>query len=292
MKVTYSEMQERLKWNLNQKIDHSLATIEKALSFSDGNAYVSFSGGKDSTVLLYLARMIKKDIKGVFFNTTNEFPEIYEFVKNTENVLKINPEVNLKWVIENKGFPLISKEQAWYIWQARHTQSEKLFFIKLVGKNGFGKISKKWRFLLDVDFEVSPFCCDWLKKHPAQLYEKQNKLLPIIGTNVGESRIRIKKYMNSGCNSFEQKHPVSQPLSIWTEDNIWEFIKKEKIPYCNLYDQGYSRLGCAVCGFGCQHDDRFERLKISHPRMYEFGMNLTNNGVRYYDAIQMILNAK
>lgn len=74
MEITREQLNERLSWSLDQKIDHTLFTIENALSYSDNNAYVSFSGGKDSTILLYLARIIKPDIKAVFFNTTNEFP--------------------------------------------------------------------------------------------------------------------------------------------------------------------------------------------------------------------------
>ena len=84
MEITREQLNERLSWSLDQKIDHTLVTIENALSYSDNNAYVSFSGGKDSTILLYLARIIKPDIKAVFFNTTNEFPEIYQFIKDSE----------------------------------------------------------------------------------------------------------------------------------------------------------------------------------------------------------------
>ena len=84
MKITREILNERLNWTLNQKIDHSLFTIENALTYSNGNAYVSFSGGKDSTILLHLAKIVKPDIKAVFFNTTNEFPEIYKFIKEID----------------------------------------------------------------------------------------------------------------------------------------------------------------------------------------------------------------
>lgn len=68
------ELRERQGWSLDKKIDHSLYTIETFLGRLDGKAYVGFSGGKDSTVLLDLCRIIKPDIKAVFCNTGNEYP--------------------------------------------------------------------------------------------------------------------------------------------------------------------------------------------------------------------------
>ncbi len=155
MIITREILNERLIWTIDQKIDHSLFTIENALAYSDGNAYVSFSGGKDSTILLYLSRMIKPDIKAVFFNTTNEFPEIYQFIKDID-CIKIQPEMNLKAVIEKCGFPLISKEQAQYIREAKTTKSEKLLKLRLHGRKGNqGKISNKWQHLIYAPFDIS-----------------------------------------------------------------------------------------------------------------------------------------
>lgn len=289
MKITPEILTERLGWTLDQKVDHTLFTIENALSYSDGNAYVSFSGGKDSTILLYLAKIIKPDIKAVFFNTTNEFPEIYRFIKDID-CIKIQPEMNLKSVIEKCGFPLISKEQAQYIREARTTKSEKLLQLRLHGRKGNqGKIAFKWQHLINAPFDISEKCCYYLKKRPAYKFEKENKLLPIIGTSVGEGRLRFQKYLNTGCNAFEGHRPASYPLSIWNNDDKWNFIKQNKIPYCDIYDKGETQTGCMICGFGCHKDDRFIRLKQSQPRAFEIGMNYKNSGVTYEVAIQTAL---
>lgn len=290
MKITPQQLQERLNWSLNQKIDHALYTIENALKYCNNNAYVSFSGGKDSVVLLYLAKIIKPDIKAVFFNTTNEFPEMYYFIKQF-NCKIIQPEMNLKKVIEKEGFPLVSKEQSQYIREARTTKSDKLRNLRLNGRNGTrqGMISKKWQYLVNQKFNISEKCCDWLKKRPAKKFEKQNKLMPLIGINITESQLRKQLFLKTGCNAFELKRPASYPLSIWTIENIWEFIKQNNIPYCEIYDKGETQTGCMICGFGCHKDNRFERLKILHPKAYEIGMNLKNNGVTYREAIDIVL---
>lgn len=72
--------------------------------------YVSFSGGKDSTVLLHIARQMYPDIKAVFVDTGLEYPEIRQFVKTFDNVDWVRPKKHFKQVCEEYGFPLISKE--------------------------------------------------------------------------------------------------------------------------------------------------------------------------------------
>lgn len=211
MKITYQEFKERQNWNLYQKIDHAVGTMERFLSETNGRAFISFSGGKDSTVLLDIARrFIDRKFLGVFSNTGNEYPETVKFVRSFDNLTIIHPQMRVKEVLAKYGFPLISKEQSQYIRQARNTKSEKLRDIRLngkpikSGKGGIGgKISEKWKFVIQAPFEVSEMCCYKLKKEPFELYHKQTGLNPIIGTTAEESRLRLQKYLKTGCNNFD-----------------------------------------------------------------------------------------
>lgn len=291
MKITSKELQERLNWSLNQKIDHALGVIEQFYNYVNGKVYISFSGGKDSIVLLYLVRYLYPNIKSVFFNTTNEFPEIYKFLKNIDNLEWINPKFNLKQVIEKCGFPLISKEQAKYIREARHTYSDKLLNQRLYGRKNNkyqGKISDKWQYLIYIDFEISERCCYYLKKKPAKDFNNKTGLYPFLGVQVGESSLRKQDYLNTGCNSFNEKYFRSKPLSIWTTNDIWNFIKQNNIKYCNVYDKGETQTGCMICGFGCHKDDRFKRLKNNYPKVFKNIMDYTNNGITYREALKTI----
>ena len=111
--MTIQELNTRQGWTLSQKIDHAVGTVEAFLSRTGKVPYVSFSGGKDSTVLLDIVRrFVDRDIKAVFCNTGNEYPEIVRFVRSTENVTIIRPGITVREVIGKYGFPLISKEQA------------------------------------------------------------------------------------------------------------------------------------------------------------------------------------
>ncbi|MDR0605364.1 MAG: phosphoadenosine phosphosulfate reductase family protein, partial [Bacteroidales bacterium] len=201
----------------------------------------------------------------------------------------IRPELNIRQIIEKYGFPLISKEQSQYIRQAKHTHSEKLRNIRLHGSiNGIGKIAERWKFLIDAPFDLSEQCCDILKKKPFKKFGKETGLYPIIGTMASESRLRFQKWLKYGCNSFETKMIASYPLSIWTDDDVWAYIRKFKLPYCPIYDMGIKRTGCVGCGFGChiKGDRRFYFLKEHKPKIYEYFMQLKNNGISYREALQ------
>ena len=78
--------------------------------FSASGVYLSFSGGKDSTVLLHIAREMYPNLKAVFVDTGLEYPEIRQFVKRFENVDIVRPKMGFKKVVEKFGFPIFSKE--------------------------------------------------------------------------------------------------------------------------------------------------------------------------------------
>lgn len=295
------ELKERQGWTLNQKIDHSLGVIDQFISRLDGKVYVGFSGGKDSTVLLDLCRIIKPDIKAVFCNTGNEYPDIVKFVrelKNTDgyNIEIIYPKLKPKDVLEKYGFPLISKLQSQSIYEVRHTKNQSVINRRLgleeKYKNKPSVIAYKWRFLLYESFSTSHLCCAYLKKQPFKIYEKNNDVHPIMGIMASESLLREKTYLTQGgCNSFEGGRVKSLPLSIWLEDDIWAYVKKRNLKIADIYKKGVKGTGCMFCGYGCQFKDdkRFKVLYEMYPKWYETFMNYTNNGVTYREALRKVL---
>jgi 3'-phosphoadenosine 5'-phosphosulfate sulfotransferase (PAPS reductase)/FAD synthetase len=123
--MTYEELKYRQEWTLEQKIDHSVGVVSAFLAKTNGNAYISYSGGKDSGVMLDIIRcFVDKTVPAVFCNTGNEYPEVVKFAHETENLTVIRPEIHIRQLIEKYGFPLISKEQSQYIRQAKHTNSD------------------------------------------------------------------------------------------------------------------------------------------------------------------------
>lgn len=261
-----------------------------------GQVYVSFSGGKDSTVLLHIARQCFPDIEAVFINTGLEYPEIQKFAKSFDNVTVKRPEMSFVDVIRKYGYPVISKEIAQTVHEARHapagkcTRQLRKLNGELIDKNGRQSIfnASKYKPLLDTSFLVSHVCCRVMKKNPAKQYEKESLKKPIVATMACESQLRRTKWIKNGCNAFEVKRPISQPMSFWTEQDVLEYIRRYDLPIapvygavipadngCKLCTTGCARTGCIFCGFGAHRDDddRFIKLLETHPRQYDYCMN-------------------
>jgi len=276
-KVLPYELKQKQSLPLEIKIRMTKLRIQEWYEHCDGQVYVSFSGGKDSTVLLHIVRGMYPDVKAVFFDTGLEYPEIREFVKTIDNVDWVKPKMSFLEVIEKYGYPVVSKEIAYKVSQIRSTNSIKLKNKRLYGdKNGNGKISEKWKFLIDAPFKIDSRCCDVMKIRPAKKYEKETSLHPIIGTMAQDSRMRQQKYLQNGCNGFNLNRPVCLPLSFWLEQDIWEYIKQFNVPYSKIYDMGYERTGCMWCMFGVHMEEepnKFQLMQDTHPQIYDYCIN-------------------
>lgn len=294
----------------------------------DGMVYVSFSGGLDSTVLAYIVCLAyrKYKLEGtiplVFSNTGTEFPEVREFTKTYTKWLKgqfpdldielkeIHPKHTFKWVCENKGFPIISKETAMKIRKLRHgnlSERYRNYLLHGDSRGKFGVLAKKWQFLIDtktIREDISEQCCDVLKKEPFRRYEKETGRKPFIGITQDESFIRENKYNHTGCNVYDGHTVKSQPLGFWPKAEVIRYVSEHAIPICSVYGDakrdlqgnwiltGEQRTGCIVCGFGCHIEsepNRFQRLRDSenqvHRKVCEFAMGIRNNGITYETAL-------
>lgn len=87
--------------SLASKIQMSKARIRAWVEeYGEDGVYISFSGGKDSTVLLDLVRSEYPNVKAVFVDTGLEYPEIRSFVKTFDNVEILKPKKNFKQVLQ------------------------------------------------------------------------------------------------------------------------------------------------------------------------------------------------
>ncbi len=124
---------------LSEKIKMTGRRIREWLDYygSDG-VYIGFSGGKDSSVLLDMARKICPEIPAVYVDTGLEYPEVREFVKRHENVEILRPKMNFRQVIEKYGYPFIGKEVAGCVYGARRYM--KKLISRETGQGGSGII--------------------------------------------------------------------------------------------------------------------------------------------------------
>ena len=295
--MTVEELHNRQQWTLAQKIDHSLGVIDQFIARMEGKVYLSFSGGKDSTVLLHLCEILKPDIQCVFVNTGCESVDVVRFVekmKAAHNIEVIRPKLTPRQVWAKYGFPLVSKDQAFKIDLVRKNPNSASAQKFMRDSNKF-TISKCFRYLCDTEkckYHTSAVCCNKLKKDPCKRYEHESGLRPIVATMASESMLRETDYLRVGqCNKFDQGHEKSKPLSIWMEEDIWQFIHENNIEIAEIYAKGVDRTGCVGCGFGAQMKDdrRLETFYRLYPKYYNMVLNFENNGVTYREALREML---
>lgn len=214
--------------------------------------------------------------------------------------------MTFRQVLDKYGYPIISKDVSKDVgrvqknkginsrtgkFTASYQMLNGTFCNKQGNKSAFNK--KKWHFLLDVPFKISNTCCDVMKKKPLHNYEKENNKKAITGTMAGESLMRKKEWLRTGCNAFDNKNPQSKPMSFWTKNDVLEYIVKNKLKICSVYGDiiqdekgkytttGVNRTGCMFCGYGCHLEkfpNRFEQMKETHPKIWDYCIRLKDKG--------------
>lgn len=292
-------------YDLPLKVIKTKARIYDAINrFGVDGLYISFSGGKDSTVLHYIVKELEVELYGeykiprVFCNTGLEYPELVAHVKEVFKELPddlgiiIRPKKTFRQVLTDYGYPVISKQQSQTIKKlTQHNLSPKLRSKLLYGdeKGTAGKLSNKWHYLLEENFNISDSCCEVMKKRPFHKYDKETGRIPIVGIMADESSQRRIRYVNDGgCNAFELKNPQSRPLGFWREQDILEYIYCNNIQIPTVYGQvekqgelykltGVNRTGCMFCMYGVHLEDknnnRFLQMEKTHPKLYNYCIN-------------------
>lgn len=290
MKHTREELAELQALPLEEKVLRTQTRIIEWYLKHKSKVYVSFSGGKDSTVLLHIVRQIYPDVPAVYCDTGLEFPEVKKHVKRFENVVILRPKMSFREVLDKYGWCYPNKDTAHKIYYAQRGS----WWAKnrMSGKNMDGSYSKfserykKWDWLVDSPFRISDKCCDVMKKKPIHAYQKETGRFPYVGTMAVESQMRLQKWLSNGCNSFDGKNPRSAPLSFWTEQDIFAYIVKNDLPIPSVYGDivngkdgiyrttGEQRTGCMFCPVGCHLDaeNKWNRMRHTHPKIYDYCM--------------------
>lgn len=241
----------------------------------ENNAYISFSGGKDSTVLHHLIdeALPKNNIPRVFINTGIEYKTLVEFVKEqalTDNrIVIVKPSKNIIEILKKYGYPFKSKVFAHNLSICQNsgiTNNVKRFLENK--KYGCPK-KLKYTFNEGLQFKVSEKCCTKLKKEPSEKWAKaNNKYINITGIRSAEGGGRR---LHSNCTIFSDKNCKKllkfNPLLPTTDLFIEFYIKRNKIKLCELYNEPYSftRTGCKGCPFSINLKNELDILEKYFP---------------------------
>ena len=244
-------------------------TIQK---YGEENFYLSFSGGKDSTVVHHLLDMAVpgNKIPRVFIDTGIEYNAVVEFVKsiNDERIVIIKPTTNIRQMLENVGYPFKSKEHSVMVneWQLGHRNTNKMKrYLEENGSKWECPKILKYQFTDEFKLKVSPKCCNELKKKPIKKWQKENnKPINITGMQreEGGERTNLNCIMVKG-GKLVKFHPLAKVSGEWED---W-FIQEYNIPLCKLYYEPYNftRTGCKGCPFSLSLSQQLSAMSIYMP---------------------------
>lgn len=242
------------------------------------NAYLSFSGGKDSTILHHLLDMAlpNNKIPRVFINTGIEYLEIVKFVKelakNDDRFVIIKPMKPIKQILETYGYPFKSKEHSLKVGQfQKGLISPNIEKYMRFGEQFACPKSLAYQFSKDFKLRLSNQCCYKLKKEPAHKWEKENnRHIAITGLRreEGGQRANIKGCIitdNSG--KVKKFHPLLVVSDEWEE---W-YRERERVQLASLYYPpfNFKRSGCKGCPYAINLQDQLTTMAIYLPQERE-----------------------
>lgn len=231
------------------KLEVSIERI-KQIEPRGGSWYLAFSGGKDSCVIKALCDMAGVKYDAHYRVSSVDPPELVRFIKD------VHPDVSI-------DFP----------------------------RDKDGKVITMWNLIPTKTMpptRLVRYCCQYLKENGGEGRDK------ITGVRWDESVRRRKK--RSGLEVEDKKDRtkldpdnmdddmvrycmqskgfVLNPIIDWTTDEVWEFIHRYNIPYCELYDQGFKRLGCIGCPMATPKEkkrefERYPKFKEAYIRAFD-----------------------
>ena len=221
-----------MRESLRRKLDYSIDLLRKAEKMAlrldpENGFWLAFSGGKDSQALYHVAQMAGVRFKAHMNLTSVDPPEVIRFVKRQyPDVELIKPRMSIFEMAKKKHL-LPTRRFRWCC--AEYKEISGVGKVTLIGirKQESARRSKR----NEVEFGNHKFSGNF-----DQWSEHEEKMVTCVG---GKDKILVS------------------PIIYWTERDVWEFLNENGIPHCELYDQGYTRIGC-IC---CPMSNRKQKLK-------------------------------
>lgn len=232
--------------------------IESSKGYDPTSMFVSFSGGKDSTVTSHLVRTALSDqsIIHIFGNTTLELPDTIEYVERFKR--------------ENRKTPMLT------------SKNDQQDFFELCKE--FGPPSRMLRWCCTI------FKTGFISKRIDSTFKNKNNIRTYYGIRRNESKSR-SNYSREDNSPKISKQRVSSPIIDWLDYDIWLYILTTRIDFNSAYRLGYSRVGC----WCCPNNSRWSQflLSVYYPELnnkfakiiYDFAVNMGKT-----DPMEYVIN--
>lgn len=236
---------------LSEKVKNSVQRL-KAFAPPDGSPYyLAFSGGKDSVVTKAIAQLAGVPFVAYYRITTVDPPELFQFIRTQHpDVIRETPHY--------KSGPLAGKAiTMWNLIPLKMIPPTRMarycceFLKEDGGDGGIAVTGVRWAesanrkanqggVVVHGDFRTDDPDQTSLWGLPDGMEVNQRHGSMVLNTDNAESRQLVE-------HCFRRRKITVNPIVEWTDADVWEFIKAENIPYCELYHEGFHRLGCIGC---------------------------------------------
>jgi len=272
-----------LKLDFAQKIQHARKVVGHALD-QDVKWAVSYSGGRDSTVLSHLmVHEMGLRIPHVMSNTRMEYPETIKQVNRWYAGLRelgvechtVFPDDRPNTLWKEIGVPLWSKEMGYHYRKFLKSKKEEPSVMVP------DWLREDFKRAKTAGVKVTDLCCDRLKKKPMKKFDKLHGVTGhFTGVRCAESRVRRLAWIQKGALYKASTHDIwiANPLAFWTEQDVKAFMASRKIEVL-VPDTLTGGSGCVTCMFGCAErakegtPNAMQDLKTRNPRMWKAALD-------------------
>lgn len=243
LNITLEEALSKASPGLREKMLWSVDLIRKAEKLSlmydpDEGFFTAFSGGKDSQALYHITELAGVKFKAHFSPTTVDPPQVIRFIRTqypdcefgkvTKNIYdmavekQILPTMRVRWCCaEYKEMAGAGKVTLIGIRHAESSRRAKRNEVEISNRKFSGNFEQ---------------FTDWQEEKMRKKYK-----------NINQDQFTYDKKQEVRCIGGKDSILVS-PIIEWTEKDVWEFLNNVcEVPHCELYDKGYTRLGCILC---------------------------------------------
>ena len=247
MSINYDEALKRCKPSFRSKLEHSVELLRKAerialMYDSKDGYYLAFSGGKDSQALYHLAELAGVKFKGHMSLTSVDPPQVIRFVKRQyPDVELIKPKMSMFDKAIEMGI-LPTMRVRWCC--AQFKESAGAGKVTLIGVRAAESARRAKRN--EVEVSSRKFSGD-LEGFDAWSKSEIDKKMAKSKRKLNEDEFSVKTDNEVRCINGKDSILIS-PIFQWTEADVWYFLNEiVNVPHCELYDMGYSRIGCILC---------------------------------------------
>ena len=224
IQLDYDTVMSKASRPLARKLEHSVELLRKsekmALRLDPENGfYLAFSGGKDSQCLYHVAKLAGVRFKAHMNLTSIDPPEVIRFVKTQyPDVELIKPRMSIYEMAKKKHI-LPTMRLRWCCAEFKEKGGAGKATLIGIRKEESARRAKREEISTVIKRKITNETFDQWSEHEEQMVT---------------------------CVGGKDKILVS-PIIYWTERDVWEFLNSNKIPHCELYDEGYTRIGCICC---------------------------------------------